>query len=157
MTETVTVTAVVFFAQYNSDCHFISTFLGVYSPLPLPCSFGEGNFSFKPLAEAGITMSVWSQCIGEGWQKTPEKLKKNLGFQPCQLLKKGLPSLEVISPLPLPNTLFFLTKLVWFICLVELDFVGVLFCLVGSGLFPPLFDNPCRACTFVLTSVSHFL
>lgn len=58
MTETVTVTAVVFFAQYNSDCHFISTFLGVYSPLPLPCSFGEGNFSFKPLAEAGITMSV---------------------------------------------------------------------------------------------------
>lgn len=144
MTEiiTVTVMAVLFFAQYNSDCHFISTFQGVYFPLLLPCSFGEGNAIFKPSAEAGITMSVWSQCIGEGWQQLSEKLKKNLGFQPCLLLKKGLPSLEVISPLLLSNIFFFFTKLVWVICLVGLDFVRCFFCLfvglVDLGFFPLL-------------------
>lgn len=32
----------VFLAQYNSDHHFIPTFLGFYFPLLLACSFGEG-------------------------------------------------------------------------------------------------------------------
>lgn len=53
-----TITAVVFFAQYKSDRHFISTFLGVYFPLLLPCSFEEANTSFKLSAEAGITVCV---------------------------------------------------------------------------------------------------
>lgn len=81
MTETitVTVTVVAFFAQCNSDRHFVSTFLGVYFPLLLPCSFGEGNTTFKPSTEDRITMSVLSQHIGEDWQQSPEKLKKIWG------------------------------------------------------------------------------
>lgn len=110
MTETVT--AVVFFTQYKSDRHFISTFLGVYFPLLLPCSFGEANTSFKLSAK-----SVCSQCIEEGWQQSPKKLKKNLGSQPCLLLKNGLPSLEVISPLSLSRIFKFLNNQVWFVWL----------------------------------------